>query len=52
MIAIFNVVLVVGGAFAFGYKAVEYSLEKPDMVKVCSNLYYLFFCLFCSTCDL
>jgi hypothetical protein len=35
MIAIFNVVLVVAGAFVFGYKAVEYSLEKPDFVKVC-----------------
>jgi hypothetical protein len=34
IVSIFNVVLVVGGAFAFGYKAIEYSLEQPDIIKV------------------
>ena len=34
LITIFNIIVVVGGAFVFGYKAVEYSLEKPDVTKV------------------
>ena len=37
IVSIFNVVLVVGGAFMFGYKAVEYSLDQPDIIKVMFN---------------
>ncbi|CAI9744253.1 Hypothetical predicted protein [Octopus vulgaris] len=31
IIAVVNFVLTVGGAFAFGYKAAEASMEEPDM---------------------
>jgi hypothetical protein len=37
LVAIINIVAVVGGAFLFGYKAVEYSLNEPDITKVDSN---------------
>ncbi|GAB1602586.1 transmembrane protein 199-like [Argonauta hians] len=32
IIAVINFVLTVGGAFVFGYKAAEASMEQPDMV--------------------
>jgi hypothetical protein len=38
LIAIVNMVLVVAGSFAFGYKAVEYSLQKPNVTLV--NSFY------------
>ncbi|XP_014773499.1 uncharacterized protein LOC106871514 [Octopus bimaculoides] len=31
IIAVVNFVLTVGGAFAFGYKAAEASMEEPDI---------------------
>ena len=34
MIVIVNMVLVIGASFAFGYKAVEYSLNRPDITMV------------------
>lgn len=40
MVAIINIVATVGGAFVFAYKAVEYSLDEPDINKV--NLSFLY----------
>lgn len=40
LVAIFNMVLVIGGAFMFGYKAVEYSLDTPDITKVLFGFYF------------
>lgn len=34
LVAIINIVATVGGAFVFAYKAVEYSLDEPDINKV------------------
>ena len=34
VVAILNMILVIAGAFVFGYKAVEYSLDSKDITKV------------------
>ena len=39
LVAIINIVATVGGAFVFGYKAVEYSLDEPDINKVWDNIW-------------
>jgi len=41
----FNFVLTVVGAFAFGYKAVEYSLDTPNLSLVCIVTVNLFLLL-------
>ncbi len=34
LIAIFNMILVILGAFLFGYKSIEYSLDEPNFLWV------------------
>ena len=42
MVAIFNMVLVVGGSFVFGYKAVELGYDDATFTMVCIFFFLLF----------
>ena len=38
--AVVNFILTVIGAFAFGYKAMEYSLHQPNLTAVSIQVYF------------
>jgi hypothetical protein len=55
LVSVFNFLVTVGGAFAFGYKATEYSLEVPNIPAVSElkkwQFFYLNFALITSICS-